>query len=308
MKGFIPLLVLAVIICIFPAKSFCNPRNHNGGGDHHGSSTDQTHHGASGCHMERTDRRSVSSMVSGSMVAHTSTHSQCQQEVLKFQTGCDSVRGGCFLGVSRQASGESYSVLFDQLQTPNETHLLKDFAWNSMACNTQNVDGVSGVFCTTSGSKMVEGRLCHLQWSSVLPVSGMMTTPKYSCRPDTIKVDMQFSSCIAESLTLHAVLTGPEVDTNPRLMPEESFNGVMEQGLRLQDDHTYFSWVQHANSVQMPVSAVSTASNGTFFTILSRNSSLVTWDPKLAASNASILSSMPSIFLFLMLMMLSFIL
>merc|ERR1711916_41939 len=97
-----------------------------------------------------------------------------------FSTGCDT--SGCFLAVVRQVSGESYRVIFDQLQTPNETHSLRDFSWGSMTCETRAISGVSGVFCTTTGTKMVGGNPCQLQWSTVLPTSGMMTTSLYSSR------------------------------------------------------------------------------------------------------------------------------
>jgi len=276
-------VLLVLLLVVFPicdgALQHSLSQRDGGGDGHHG----QDHHG-SGCHMERTDARVVTFVESGSTVQCTSTHSQCKSEVLIFDSGCDTL--GCFIGVTRQLSGESYRVTFNELHTSNETHMLNSFSWNAIACETKSVNGISGLFCSTQGTKIVEGAACQMQWSLVLPSTGMMTTARYSCRPDTMKLDLSFSSCVSPSLTLRATLAGPNVDATPRTMTEESFGGAMEQGVLLQDDHTYFSWIPHANNNQMPI--VSQAMGGTqiVFTIDSRNASLVTWDPKLAASSS----------------------
>lgn len=280
------LLYSSILFAIHCAGS-SDPQKFDGSGGHH-ATTGAGHHGNGGCHMERTDARSVTFATSGSTATCTSTHSQCVDQVLDFATGCDS--SGCFMGVVRSASGESYRVTFDQLEVQNETHALRDFTWTPMTCENRAVSGVSGVFCSTTGAKTVAGLPCQIGWSTVLPESGMMTTARYSCRPDTMKVDMSFSSCMTPSLALRARFTGPAVASSTNFIQEESFNGVTEHGMLLQDEHTYVSWMPYANSLQMPVSwqyqTVSQADSTVRFHIDSKNSTLVVWDPKLAASSS----------------------
>lgn len=134
-------------------------------------------------------------------------------------------------------------------------------------CERRMVNGVAGVFCSTQGSQLVEGTMCQIHWVILLPSAGVVTTSQYSCRPDTMKLDVSFSSCIAPSLTLRASMSGPAVNLTERLLDDESFNSIAERGILLQDEHTYFSWIPHANDLQMPVMARTSGSGEMAFTI-----------------------------------------
>lgn len=253
---------------------------------HHGDHN--VGHHEFGCHMDRGDRRSITFSSAGSVGQCTSTHSTCVEEKLDFTVGCNVT--GCFMHGMREISGDSYEIAFPSIAIANVAHQLGTFQWGLMTCQRVPMAGIDVVICNVEGTKRVSGSECRLGWRFLLPESGTLVTSSFSCRPDTMKLDVSFTGCLAPHVNLTTRVAGPDVGSSIASLPQEVHSSVMDRGMMMHGTRdVYFSWNSMFQNQQTgEMMSVSTTNNGAdiIFQFAAGNSTSFVWDPKLAISRA----------------------